>query len=569
MSVPRKLGRNLSVRLAIAALLAAPPLVGFSGVTLLPVPGEMTFPEAAAPDALQYACADSIGRLENFFQEKDLLFVPALVASREGHAACHIFYEPTVRGFRASPDSRPVRGLFVAVDPMSFIVRRKPDGDSLSVAKQVLPQLARPLDITLSVAGNFDRSSWPEALRFHFGESDHRFEVRQSGAKSSQPWAQDHQKSGEAGGKLRILVPRRLYEGRREDGALFGPMLDKLDDPVFTRSKLAWEGGDLQFVRDPRAPSRLILVHGGVGRYYWGGGLTSAETSYVLAAEFGADIAIDLTLTSMHADFVAAFLPADNIALVSQSVRNDPALFRAAASMLDRLCGAHPPPALLDLQRFLAAWDGDLADSASPIRGLLRGLEKAFAEYEYPADPVLESELTAYVDAHCGGDAPACFQDDAKRRMIVLAPDLLRRASEQSIDMLQLDLSAARMLALMEAQLPREAAPREIALDDAARTFEELGFRVIRVPYLYSPALHDSWPGVSYVNSFVYGRKIFMPSIRLGSYETNAFADLQQRIGSGYRIIPVNALSSVLNNGGIHCVFGIVREPMPVAAASE
>jgi hypothetical protein len=529
----------------------------------------MTFPDATAPKALQYACADDLDQLGRFFESKGLRFVPGLVAGREGHAACHIYFEPTVRGFRASPDSRPVQGLFVAIDPMSFVVRRKPDGDSLSIAKQVLPQIDHPIDVTLSVAGNFERSRWPEALKFHFGESRHRFEVRQSGAKSSHPWAQDHQKAGEVDGKLRILVPRRLYEGRREDGALFGPMLDKLDDPVFTRSKLSWEGGDLQFVRDPKTPSRVILVHGGVGRYYWGMQLSGAETSYVLAAEFGAEAAIDLTPTTVHADFVAAFLPADDIVLVSQSVRNDPELFRAAASMLDRLCGAHPPPALLDLQRFLATWNGDLAASASPIRGLLRGLEKAFAEYEYPEDPVIESELTAYVDAHCGGDAPACFQDDAKRQMIALAPDLLRRATDQTTDMLQFDLGVSRMLALMEAQLPREPTPRELALDGTARTFEDMGFRVIRVPYLYSPALHDSWPGVSYVNSFVDGHKIFMPAIRLGAYETKMFAELQERIGSGYRIVPVNALSSVLNNGGVHCVFGIVREPMPITAVSE
>ena len=538
-------------------------------VTFLPVVSEFSFPDATAPDAIQYACAQTSSELERYFEQKRLRFLSALLAPRGEYPACHIYYEPTVPGYRALPDNRPVQGLYVAVDPMSFIVARKPVGDSLSIAKQILPQLGRPVDVTISVAGNFDRALWPGALKFHFGESKHRFQVRQSGAISSHPWAQDHQKAGEVDGRLRILVPRRLYEGRREDGAVFGPMLDKLNDPGFARSKLAWEGGDIQFVRDPKTPSRLILVHGGVGRYYWGTGLTPEETQYVLMTEFGADAAIDLTAASVHADFVAAFLPADGVALVSQSVGDDPRLFRAAASILDRLCGAQPPPALLDLQRFLSTWNDDLAGSAGAIRGLLRGLEKAFASYAYPEDPVIEAQLTEYVAAHCGGNPETCFQGDAKNRMHALVPDLLRRSTEQSADIGLFDIAAPRILAIMEAQLPRPAAPREVALEEAARAFEAAGFRVVRVPYVYSPKLHDSWPGVSYANSFIDGRKIFMPAIGLGPLETAMFADMQERVGPGYQIIPVNAWSAVLNNGGAHCVFGIVREPEPARILSE
>jgi hypothetical protein len=192
----------------------------------------------------------------------------------------------------------------------------------------------------------------------------------------------------------------------------------------------------------------------------------------------------------------------------------------------------------------------------------MRGLERAFESYYYQEDPVLEAELTEFVDAHCGGDAPDCFEGAGKNRMYALDPDLLRRSAEQSSDIALFELAAERVLGIMEAQLPRDAAPRELAMDGAANTLEEMGFRVIRVPYLYSPRLHDSWPGIAYVNSFVDGRKIFMPALGLGPLETAMFAEMQERIGAGYQVIPVNAWSALLNNGGAHCVFGIVRKPM-------
>ncbi|MCB9383635.1 MAG: hypothetical protein H6509_03400 [Bryobacterales bacterium] len=550
-------GKPFHVAIALLAALAAR-----AEVTFLPVESVQAFPDAAAPDALRYACAPSSGELEALFRQRGLRFDPGLRVSTKEHAACHIYYEPTVQGYRASPESRPIQGLYVAVDPLSFVVRTEPNGDSLSIAKQALPLIDRPLDVTLSIPGGFDPALWPGALAFHFSESKHRFQMRKSGSSSSHPWAQDHQKAGEADGQLRILVPRRIFEGRRDDGETFGPMLDRLDDPIFTRSKLSWEGGDIQFATDPRRPERLILMHGGVGRYYWGLGLTPAEASYVLMAEFGADMAVDLTATSVHADYAAMALPKGGVVLVSRSMSADPNLFLAAAGVIERLFGARPTPAWLDFRRFLETWDKDLAASAGPLRGLIRGVARSLASYEYPEDAALEKSLTAYVDAHCSGDPTSCFGGPGKNAMLENAPDLLRRSSNQSGAIALFDLAAERMLGVMEAQLPRDASPRELALDAVAETFEKLGFRVIRVPYLYAPKLHDVWPGVAYVNSLVDGDRIFMPALGLGRLETEMFADIQQKLGADYQVIPVNAWASVLGNGGVHCVFGVVREPI-------
>ena len=60
-----------------------------------------------------------------------------------------------------------------------------------------------------------------------------------------------------------------------------------------------------------------------------------------------------------------------------------------------------------------------------------------------------------------------------------------------------------------------------------------------------------------------------MPALGLGKLEQAIFADLQQRIGGGYQIIPVDAREALLNNGGAHCVFGVIRTPSPSRSPSD
>jgi agmatine/peptidylarginine deiminase len=47
--------------------------------------------------------------------------------------------------------------------------------------------------------------------------------------------------------------------------------------------------------------------------------------------------------------------------------------------------------------------------------------------------------------------------------------------------------------------------------------------------------------------------------------EEKIFADLRRKLPDGYEVIPIPARSSLLNNGGTHCIFGIVPQ-MPVAS---
>src|SRR5690606_23938196 len=113
-------------------------------------------------------------------------------------------------------------------------------GDSLEIFKTVLGQLERPLDVTLGVTDGHDPARWPESLAYHFGDSPHRFELKRSEAENAHPWAQDYIKAGEWKGELRILVPRRLFEGRAADGETYRPLLDALQGEGYVRSKLSW-----------------------------------------------------------------------------------------------------------------------------------------------------------------------------------------------------------------------------------------------------------------------------------------------------------------------------------------
>jgi hypothetical protein len=150
--------------------------------------------------------------LPAFFAARGLRFEPQLVRRRQGHPFCHIHYEPTVPGFRASPEDGTISELFAAADPVSFVVRRKPTGDSLDVIKAVLKQLPQPVEVTLSTPEQFEAEYWPEALAYHFPETRHRITVLRSEAHTTHPWAQDYVKAGVADGKRLILTPRRLFE---------------------------------------------------------------------------------------------------------------------------------------------------------------------------------------------------------------------------------------------------------------------------------------------------------------------------------------------------------------------
>jgi hypothetical protein len=148
--------------------------------------------------------------------------------------------------------------------------------------------------------------------------------------------------------------------------------------------------------------------------------------------------------------------------------------------------------------------------------------------------------------------------------MLERNPALLARALDGIADVVVRAELTPRLLGLIEAQLRTESWPREPLLNRKARELEELGFRVVRIPHLVAENA-GAWPGVSYANSLVLDRQIFMPALGLGAYEDALFRNLEEQVGAGYEVVPVRARYALLRNGGVHCVFGLIRGQPGVA----
>ena len=529
-------------------------------VRLVRIEGVREFPEATEPSAILYACAEDTSQLQTFFGERRLAFERRLVRRRQGRGSCHIYYEPTLPGFRAAIDRGSVREIIGSVDPMSLVARRKPTGDSLDVIKTVLSRLPRPVKVSLSTTEIFDAGGWQSAIGFHFPGTRHAITVRGSKTTAEHPWAQDYVKPGQANGELRILLPRRLYEGRNPNGAASGLFLDGFDGRAFVRSKLSWEGGDLQFAADPGNANARVLVYGGMARHYWGRNLEPDEYEYVLRTEFGADRAINLSQFGPHVDFLVALLPDARTALVAHPAGRDLELAGAAAAELLRLYGKRSPRELRQLAAYFDTntsdpdWNADL-----PLQLCVR-LRRSLPLIPPTEDRELQSALASYIDRNCPDQRTACSTVDGRRAMLGAAPDLLRRVLDSAADLEMERAAAPRLLSLIEAQLRTDTTPDYGLFEAKEREIRKLGLRVIRVPYIAAPHRMAEWPGISYANVVEIDRTVFVPAFGLGKTEERIFADLRAKLGSGFEVVPVYARFSMLHNAGVHCVLGIVRD---------
>ena len=529
-----------------------------NGVRLVPIEGVREFPEATEPRAIQYACSSDRDLLTAFFSQRGLRFEPQLVRRRQKDPFCHIYYEPTVRGFRASPEDGTVSDLFAAVDPISFVVKRKPTGDSLDVIKAVLKGLPQPIDVTISSPQQFEAEYWPGALEHHFPNTRHRITILRSEAHTTHPWAQDYVKAGVSNGKRVILTPRRLFEGRSADGDTFRPLLDAFRDGPFARSKLSWEGGDLQFAAHPKDPQRLLLFYGASAKTYWGQELDHRDYEHVLRSEFGADDAVDLARLGPHADYLVTVLPADKVALIAWPVLEDYSLASAAANELVRLFGRRTPSQLQQVARIFAGPRNTTIEDPASVLRLTAALRQTLPDVPGEQDEQLSADQIAYVSKNCPADPVACFSGEGGRKLLREDPELWRRSADATADQEEELSLAPILLALIESQLPGAATFNLDHIAAKEKELRQLGFRVIRVPHLLAEA--DDWPGVSYINHLRIGRTLFVPALGLPAVEERIFADLRRNLGPGYDVVPIAARSSLLNNGGTHCVFGIVPQ---------
>lgn len=529
----------------LVAVLALLCLVRITAPAELPNPVQLIrisslreFPEATEPGAIQYACAASRDDLARFFADQQLPFQTNLIRKQPGNVACHIYYEPTIRGFRASPDNARITGLIAAIDPRDFGPETRPLGDSLDIVKAVLRELPELIDVSIIVNEEYESTEWPTVLEKQFGSTPHRMSTLSRPNQVSHAWVQDLLKSGSADGRLRILVPRRLFEGREADGETFRPLLDAMQEEAYVRSKISWEGGDLQFVADPKNPRRVLMFYGSTARNYWGADLPSGDLEYVLRAEFGADQAVDLSSLGLHTDMLVSFLPSEGIALVARQERQNPWIARAAVDQLIEIYGENAPQQLRALRQAVKNSFSDLNGTSQRVWRLTELLRA-----ELPRIPLR-------------GEGGA---DGIETSGLPLeATDTILRANLTN-----------RMLRLIEGQLPDAPFWMEGQLDALVDRMRKLGFRVVRTPHAVSKDIIEEWLGVSYINLLAVDHTLFVPTFGLGEADERALAALRRQLPETYQLVPVNARYNLMYNGGVHCTFGIVREVWPPKQSPE
>lgn len=557
---------SLILAFTTAALNGSPASSSQATVRIEPIQVDKSYEQSVEPGSLGFACADDAGQLESFFGSRTLPFDQGLLRARRGKR-CHIFYEPTIRGFRVDVDDQPIRELFSDVETSNLLSRRsRRIGDSLDMLKTMLPLIPRPLEIHLGVVKAYDDELYQRASNFHFRGTIHKLSFRNGETDVVSPWVQDYLKSGTAGSQRVILVTRLLYEGSVENGILFRPLLDSLRQERFVRSKLSWEGGDLQFVRHPKYPEKTVLFFGNAGKNYWARYLSPEEYQYVLKLEFGADEAVRLADLAPHVDYFISFIPDENIALVSQPERGNMALALGAVRALRERFADDAPAPLRDLEQLLSLGETEFRKNVNAVK---RALQRAKdAEWPEPMDTTLAARIRRYVDRHCPQVESDCMSVAGRRKMLVEDAELFRDWTTAGWEGKSQRVFVPYSLALVESQLPGFPNRHRDRIEAKAREVEALGFRVIRVPRVSGEAdLGLPWAGISYVNNLLVDNLLFVPAYGLGAAEDQIFDDLQRSLPQRYRVVPVFSRHMILYNGGVHCIVGIVRTPeFPPAA---
>ncbi len=532
-------------------------------VTFVPVQVSSRFAAAIADGALSYACAPFSQYLADFFKARSLPFEASLLRKDE-HGSCHIFYEPSLRGFGASPVNAPAAELFFNIDALALLTGRPEKiGDSLDIAREILSEVKRPLAVTLNVGIPGHEAYYERALRLRFGACADRFTLHHVPLGKVDPWIQDFMKSGQFGSARKILISRRAFEGNPENGAAFQPMLDSFPEPEFVRSKLSFEGGDLAFVRDP-IDRRLTMFYGTSAQEYWGAGLTRDEFEYVLKLEFGAAKAIYAGGVTPHVDYHLKFLRTGRIALLAEPVSGNLQLARAALAILLRSYPEPRPAQLTGLARILSPAGDVLRPNAGQIIEATRRASAAPGLWKVQVSDQTRRQIDDFVRQHCPANPLACVQGENLSNMLDDHPDILAHWVRSGTSLNMQDKLALRLFEIIRRQASPPDDAARAALDQQAEVLQTLGYRVIRVPWLPGDgAPLSQWPGISYTNSVEIDDLLFVPEMGFEKVEAGWFDRLQRALGDSYRVVALPAQRLLIDNGGLHCAMAIARENTP------
>jgi hypothetical protein len=535
--------------------------------SFIKVKTDSQFSQACAPDALAYACFKTEEEAEAFFAAMDLPFDKRMLSEIEGRT-CHLFYVPSIKGFRADPDNKPVTELFFDVQSLRFATRaERRIGDPLDMMRSLLYEIERPLEIHIGINKLLDDEVYQQAKDFYFKHSPHRIVMRNSHTDADH-WPQDYLKSGSSHAGKKILVPYRLYEGIPEYGEFYKSLLDGFSEQRFVRSKLSWEGGDLQLVLHPKDRQKTVLFYGYSAKAYWGTALSKDEYAYVLKVEFGAEQVVDLSDLARHVDYLVSFIPNENIVLVSEPTRNNYAIAFGATERILELIGTKTPRPveLLKLRGWLSS---SPSESVSPakLRGqltrVLREIQQHKETWVIYEDTRLQDRLERYLQSKCQGNTDCVKKlyspPEGQREFLRDDIDLLRECNDTYLISNSNQSLFESYVSILESQFKEPDEQLRRRINAKIEQIEHLGFQVIRVPQIGAHNNCISWSGISYVNNLLVDTLLFLPKFGLGAAEDDIFDRIQKQLPGQYRVIPVFSQNSIVYNGGIHCRTGIVR----------
>ena len=532
---------------------AAEPALTFLPVA--PVPG---FEDALAKDALRYLCSSDLEQLREHFTKKNLPFVDTMV-SRKRKRYCHIYYEPSVTGFRAHTESNRVEGLVFTVDSRRFLTQREAGiGDSLDVAKSILSVVERPLDAFIQSKAEVS-GKWQEAALAGFlPDRSHRLHLRDNPTERPNVWAQDYIKSGDVSGKPHTLVTWKSYEGKGRHGEAYDSLLKSLESEGWHRSKLSWDGGDIQFGANPRIPGRIILFYGDSARLYWGQSLKPAEYEYVLKLEFGADDAIDLSGLATHIDYFVSILPDGRTLMVSREMRKNLELCQAAVDVLIGRFG--PNPLFLKLKEQFASEESAFGAGKRQTIALLAEARKAYPSW----DPLVKADVferfSGYWNKYCQEDEALCTSGEGFEFMLDRNPALAKDWVAEATLLKSAPHLAASLVAILAGQTESEDSDWERLAESKMHQLRKRGFEIVEVPQIPGDATGGiPWAGISYVNAAIIDNHVFVPTFALGAAEDRVMEKLQQDLPAPFVVVPVPARNVLVLNGGVHCVVGFRR----------
>jgi hypothetical protein len=539
-----------------AVLLVTRPGGTVADVVYEPVPASARWADAVEPGALRLACARHEPELRALFAAEGVPFRRELLRHEPGRV-CHLFYRATLAGFRASPDDEPLTGLDFDTDPVLYLAAGSRNyGEPVGAMKEILQRIPRPLAVEVLIHRVHGAAAYESATRRLFGSTPHRITVLDRGVDRTFWWVQDWVKAGLGGRGPTLLVPRRIFEGKPENGQAFAPMLATFARREgVARSRLSWEGGDLQVTRDPRDPRRRVLFHGSFAKPYWAETLTPGEYAYVLAVELGTDRAVDLSGLAPHVDYFVSFVPRARLALVAVPVAGDLEIARAALDALVARFAERAPQPLLQLRDALASPKADLERARA---ALVRARGES-PQWQLAVDPTLPDRMRSLVARACPTDVD-CLSPAGQLRLIETDRDTFGSWVHATQSARDEPAVIAAHLDLVEGQLqPVPETVRRRVLEKAGE-LEAMGFRVVRAPAfrvdLNGPR---SWPGISYVNALVVDEQIFVPRFGLGEVEERVFRQVQAQLPAGYSIVPIDAQRVLIRNGGLHCLAGLIR----------